>query len=229
MVYAYMRQVPNFENLGSQKSTILAFAHQQGIDIDQEVIEYAKKDLLLDQRDEFEQFLLSLDEGDYIVLVSSLNILSTKIDEMVKVINCMLSHDVDLWVCDAGLLINKESHMLEVFPLLEKHREKPKARLGLGRPKGTKSSSKFDIYHSQIMQMLAQKQNTSAIARTLDVSRSSLKDYIASRGLKTLVESMGLAAENLADKNVDNILVVCPFEADALAKQEGDRNGSNKN
>ncbi|NOR56042.1 MAG: hypothetical protein GQ531_07515, partial [Sulfurovum sp.] len=46
MVYAYMRQVPNFENLVSQKSHILTFAQQKGIDIHQEVIEYAKKDLL---------------------------------------------------------------------------------------------------------------------------------------------------------------------------------------
>ena len=204
MIYSYMRQVPNLENLASQKSTILAFAHQKGIDINQEVIEYAKKDLRLEQRTEFEQFLLSLDEGEYTVMVSSLSTLSTKVDEMVKVINCMLSHEVNLWVCDVGLLINKESQMLEVFPLLEQHREKPKARLGLGRPKGTKSSSKFDMYHSQIMQMLAQNQNTSAIARTLEVSRSSLKDYIASRGLKTLAQSMGLAAENLADKNVES-------------------------
>lgn len=218
MVYAYMRQVPNFENLVSQKSHILTFAQQKGIDIHQEVIEYAKKDLLLDDRDEFEKFLLSLDGDDFTVVVSSITILSTRVDEMVKVINCMLSHDVNLWICDVNLLINKESKMLEVFPLLEKHRTKPKVRLGIGRPKGTKSSSKFDPYHTQIIQMLSQKQNTSAIARELEVSRSSLKDYIVSRGLKTLAEGMGMAAQNLKDEKIDNILVVCPFEADALAQ-----------
>ncbi|MBA1419299.1 MAG: recombinase family protein [Epsilonproteobacteria bacterium] len=216
MVYAYMRQIPTLENLVTQKNEILAFSHQKNIDVTQEVVEYATKDLLIDERKEFENFLKSLGEGKYTVIVSSLAVLGTRVDELVKVLNCMLSHDVDLWVCDANLLINTESHMTKVFPLLEEQRKIPSESTQIGRPKGSKSSSKFDVYHGEIMTMLAQKQSVSAIARTLEVSRSSLKDYIESRRLKSLVASIGNAVETLEDKEVDNIVLICPFERDEL-------------
>lgn len=220
MVYAYMRQVPNFDNLAKQKNTILSFSHYKGIDIEQEVVEYATKDLYIDARKDFENFLKSLAQGEYIVVVSSLTILSTRVDELVKIINCMLSHGVDLWICDKYLLINKNSRMTDVFPLLEEYRQKPKSEVQIGRPKGSKSSSKFDVYHGEIMTMLARKQSVSAIARTLEVSRSSLKDYIESRGLKGLVASIGNAAEGLGGKEVDNIVLICPFEADEAARKK---------
>jgi len=220
MVYAYMRQVPNFDNLVQQKNTIVAFSHLKGIDIEQEVVEYATKDLPIDERKEFETFLKSLSEGSYTVFVSSLSILSTKVEELVKIINCMLSHEVDLWICDKQLLINKHSRMTEVFPLLEEYRDKPKDEVQIGRPKGSKSSSKFDIFHGEIMTLLAQKQSVSAIARVLEVSRSSLKDYIESRGLKSLVASIGSAAEGLKEKEVDNIVMICPFEAEEMQRKK---------
>jgi len=220
MVYAYMRQVPNFDNLVQQKNTIVAFSHLKDIDIEQEVVEYATKDLPIDERKEFETFLKSLSEGSYTVFVSSLSILSTRVEELVKIINCMLSHEVDLWICDKQLLINKHSRMTEVFPLLEEYRDKPKDEVQIGRPKGSKSSSKFDIFHGEIMTLLAQKQSVSAIARVLEVSRSSLKDYIESRGLKSLVASIGSAAAGLREKEVDNIVMICPFEAEEMERKK---------
>ena len=216
MVYAYMRQIPSLDNLVMQKNEIIAFSHQKDIDVAQEVVEYATKDLLVDERREFENFLKSLDKGKHTVLVYSLAVLSTRVDELVKVISCMLSHDVDLWVCSANILINRQSSMAEAFPLLEEQRKIPKMATQMGRPKGSKSSSKFDIYHGEIMRMLAQKQSVSAIARNLDISRSSLKDYIESRRLKSLVESIGDAVETLENRAVDNIVLICPFVRDAL-------------
>ncbi len=220
MVYAYMRQIPSLENLIAQKSEILTFSHQKGIVVIQEVVEYATKDLLIEEREDFETFLKSLGEGEYIVIVASLSVLSTRVDELVKIINCMLSHNVDLWVCNANMCINRHSSMTEVFPLLEAQRKKPKKETQIGRPKGSKSSSKFDVYHHEIMTMLAQNQSVSAIARTLNVSRSSLKDYIHSRGLKSLVESIGSAAVNLEDKEVDNMVLICPFETEELQQRK---------
>jgi len=220
MVYAYMRQVPNFDNLVEQKNAIIAFSHLKDIDIKQEVVEYAIKDLPIDERKEFETFLKSLVEGDYTVFVSSLSILSTRVEELVKIINCMLRHEVDLWICDRQLLLNKHSCMTEVFPLLEMCREKPKDKVQIGRPKGSKSSSKFDIYHGEIMTHLAQKQSVSSIARVLGVSRSSLKDYIESRGLKSLVASIGNASESLREKEVDNIVMICPFDTEEIQRKK---------
>lgn len=218
MIYAYMRQIPSADNLVSQKNDILTFVHQKNITIDQEVIEYATKDLLIDERSDFETFLRSLSEGKYTVIVASLSVLSTRVDELVKVINCMLSHEVNLWICSTGLLINKETSMLEIFPLLEEQRKKPKDDVQIGRPKGSKSHSKFDVYHHEIMKCLTQKQSVASIARDLDVSRSSLKDYIESRELKALAESIGTVVEVLEEDKVDNIVVICPFEEEERLK-----------
>jgi len=209
-----MRQIPALKNLVIQKNEILAFSHRKNINVMQEVVEYSTKDLVVEEREEFENFLKSLGGEKHTVVVPTLAALSTRIDELVKVFNCMLSHEVDLWVCDADLLINAESQMKKVFPLLEKQRKMPFKSTQIGRPKGSKSGSKFDVHHGEIMTMLSQKQNVSAIARQLGVSRSSLKDYIESRRLKSLVESIGSAIEVLDDKDMDNIVLICPFEKD---------------
>ncbi len=62
----------------------------------------------------------------------------------------------------------------------------------MGRPKGRRSASKFDIFLSQILSMLKDGKSVSAIARELKVSRSSLKDYIDSRGLKQMLDDSWL-------------------------------------
>ena len=219
MIYAYMRQVPNLENLVKQKQNILSFSHHEKLKIDKEVVEYATKNLFIEERTDFETFLKSLASGDQTVIVSSLAILSTRVDELVKIIGCVLSHNVDLWVCSSGVLINRQSNMVDVFPLLEEQRVKPKDKSAqIGRPKGSKSGSKFDVFHSRIIELLSEKESVSAIARELEVSRSSLKDYIESRGLKELVNSIDITTQQIRDKKMDNIVLICPFELEAQQK-----------
>lgn len=219
MTYAYMRQVPNLENLVSQKQNILSFSHQEKLKIDKEVVEYSTKNLLIDERNDFEIFLKSLASGEHTVIVSSLAILSTRVDELVKIIGCVLSHQVNLWICSSNVLINRDSSMVDVFPLLEEQRIKPKDKSAqIGRPKGSKSGSKFDVFHSRIIELLSEKESVSAIARELEVSRSSLKDYIESRGLKELVNSIDISNQKIRDKNMDNIVLICPFEREAQHK-----------
>jgi len=221
MIYAYMRQVPNLENLVSQKQNILSFSHQEKLQINKEVVEYSTKNLLINQRNDFETFLKSLSSGEHTVIVSSLAILSTRVDELVKIIGCVLSHHVDLWVCSSNVLINRQSSMVDVFPLLEEQRVEPKDKsVQIGRPKGSKSGSKFDVFHSRIMELLSEKESVSAIARALEVSRSSLKDYIESRGLKELVNSIDISNQKIRDKNMDNIVLICPFELESQNKIE---------
>ncbi len=128
-------------------------------------------------------------QDGYTVIVSSLYILSDRAEELIKVINCMLSHNVNLWIVDKNMLMNKDTNMVDIFPLLNALRKEEKEKTNqIGRPKGSKSSSKFDIYQREIVSYLGEGMSVSAIARELDVSRSSLKDYIESRGIKELIE-----------------------------------------
>jgi len=221
MIYAYIRQVPGFPHLADQQRDILSFSLKEELEIDKEVVEYATKNLLVDEREEFEAFLHSMQDGS-MVIVSSLFILSDRAEELIKVINCMLSHNITLWIADSDMKMNKETKMVDIFPLLNELRQEEKEKTNqIGRPKGSKSSSKFDVYRGKIISLLSEGESVSAIARELKVSRSSLKDYIESRGIKELVEgAWKQMRETQSVRGMDNILLICPFEEAKKAKEQ---------
>jgi len=106
--------------------------------------------------------------------------------------------------------------------LLNKLRQEEKEKTNqIGRPKGSKSSSKFDVYRGEIISLLSDGESVSAIARELKVSRSSLKDYIESRGIKELVEgAWKQMREAQSVRGMDNILLICPFEEAKKEKEQ---------
>jgi DNA invertase Pin-like site-specific DNA recombinase len=216
-----MRQVPEFPHLTKQQSDILSFSLKKALKIEKEVVEYATKNLLLDERKEFEEFLKTMKDGNTVV-VSSLFVLSDKVEELIKVINCMLSHNVNLWIADSNMVMNKETNMVEIFPLLNELRQEEKEKTNhIGRPKGSKSSSKFDVYQREIINYLGEGMSVSAIARELDVSRSSLKDYIESRGIKELIEGSWIEMHKANEtRGMDNTVLICPFEENQEEKKQ---------
>ena len=214
MTYAYLRQMPNHSNLSDQQRTILSFALTQGLQIDKEVIEYSTKSRPIEEREEFDKFLKSLNENEDVIIVEHLSILSDVVEEIVKVINCMLSRGIVLYLAKTGVKITKMTPLVEVFPLLNDLREAQQAKTGqIGRPKGSRSSSKFDVYQAQIIALLKEGKSVSAIARELNVSRSSLKDYIESRGIKELVKGSWMEIVTPQQvPGIDNTVLICPFE-----------------
>jgi DNA invertase Pin-like site-specific DNA recombinase len=213
--------MPNYHNLSQQQRNILSFALTQGLQIDKEVIEYSTKSRPIEEREEFEKFLKTLEEGD-VIIVEHLAIFSDVVEEIVKVISCMLSRGLTLSVSSSGVTIRKETPLVEVFPLLNDLREAQKAKTGqIGRPKGSRSSSKFDVYQAKIIELLKEGLSVSAIARELNVSRSSLKDYIESRGIRELVNGswMEIATPQQVP-GVDNTVLICPFEQEKVFTKE---------
>jgi DNA invertase Pin-like site-specific DNA recombinase len=213
MNYAYLRQMPDNSNMSEQQRNILSFSLAQNLEIDKEVIEYSNKNHLIEDREKFEEFMHSLEEGSSLV-VDTLSVLSNRAEELIKIINCMLSRRINLYIASSQKRIDKETKMVEIFPLLNDLREAQKAKSNqIGRPKGSRSSSKFDTFQPKIISLLKEGMNVSAIARELNVSRSSLKDYIESRGIRELIEGSWMEI-NQPQKNagVDNTILVCPFE-----------------
>jgi DNA invertase Pin-like site-specific DNA recombinase len=213
MTYAYRRQTPHCSSLVEQQHEVQRFSIEHTLTIDKEVIEYSTKNLLLEEREEFEAFLRTIGQG-HSIIVASLSVLSNRADELVKIINCILTHNIDLWIAKSALCMNKETRMVEIFSLLNALREEHKGEnTQMGRPKGSKSNSKFDVYHGQIVNLLSEGMSVSAISRELEVSRSSLKDYIESRELKDLAMSMNTyLTEEHGERGLDNIVLICPFE-----------------
>jgi len=224
MIYAYLRQMPDSASMSEQQRNILSFALSQGIEIDKEVVEYSSKNLLIEEREKFDTFLQSMEEGSS-VIVDSLSSLSNRAEEMIKVINCMLRRNIKLYVASTKTVMDKKTSVVEIFPLLNDLREAQNSKTTqIGRPKG---SSKFDTYQPQIIALLKEGMNVSAISRELGVSRSSLKDYIESRGLRELIE--GSWMEVVPDQElfgVNNTLLVCPFEEERLLKQKLKKEGN---
>jgi len=221
MTYAYLRQMPDNANLSDQQRNILSFSLTQGMEIDKEVIEYSTKNHPIEERKQFEEFLHSVSDGDTLI-VDTLSVLSDKAEEMIKVFNCMLSRDIELYVASQQLNITKSTPIVKLFPLLNDLREAQKARSNqIGRPKGSRSSSKFDVYQAQIISLLREGMNVSAIARELGVSRSSLKDYIESRGIRDLVEGSWMEINSPEQvPGVDNTVLICPFEQEREAQEK---------
>jgi DNA invertase Pin-like site-specific DNA recombinase len=221
MNYAYLRQMPDNSNMSEQQRNILSFSLAQNLQIDKEVIEYSSKNHPIEERKKFEEFMHSLEEGSSLI-IDTLSILSDRAEELIKIINCMLSRKIDLYIANSKTLLNKKTTVVEIFPLLNDLREAQKAKSNqIGRPKGSRSSSKFDAYQPQIISLLKESMNVSAIARELGVSRSSLKDYIESRGIRELVEGSWMEVNQPQGiSNVDNTILVCPFEQE---KQQTER------
>jgi len=226
MTYAYLRQLSGANNIANQQSAILAFAFGRGINIDKEVIEYSTPTRAIEDRDEFQNFVHGLNRGD-VIIANEIWMLSEKVDEIIKIIHCILSEGIGLYIASSSTIITANSTIGEIFPLLNSLREEQKIRENkIGRPKGSRSKSKFDLYQQEIIEYLKDGMNVSAISRKLEVSRSSLKDYIVSRGIKEMLNSSFIGVEpSTVNNKMDNKLLICPFsQKKANSNLKGDNN-----
>jgi len=222
VIYAYLRQTSRSSSLSEQQQSITAYAANNDFEINQEVLEYSNISLRIPDRKKFESFIDNLDEYD-IVIVYDLFLLSSHVEEIVEIVNCMLSHKVDLHISKTGAIINRETKLVELLPLLDVPTKDDREKSSqLGRPKGSRSSSKFDSHRPEITAMLKEGMNVSAIARELKVRRSSLKDYINSRELREFAqEGWTDISQNTNNNQKSNaeILLICPFDKNKQHKE----------
>ena len=225
MTYAYLRQLLRRRTIAQQQSMILSFSLSRNLTIDKEVFEYSNKNRPIEEREQFEKFIHGLEVGD-VIIVDEIWMLSEKVGEIVKVINCMLSRGITLYIASSQTVINAESLVGDIFPLLNSLREEQRSRQKqIGRPRGSRSGSKFDKYQTQIISFLREGMNVSAIARELNVSRSSLKDFIESRGIRDMIEGSWVEiSPSEQSKHMEDKLLICPFEQEKN-NHKGDNNG----
>jgi len=224
MTYAYVRQLPHFVPLSQQQREIIAFATEHNLTIDKEVVEYSNKHVSMENRKDFEAFMQGVKKGDRLI-VSHFAVISQRIDEVIKVINCILSHKATLYICSSKTKVDSRVKLVDVAPILNDLGIVDQEKRGsIGRPKGSRSSSKFDPYYTQIVAMLKEEMSVSAMARSLGVSRSSLKDYIESRELKQMVAGSWMK-QVPASQEPENIVLVCPFEEGSRSSHQEKKQG----
>ena len=178
-------------NITIQQKQILKYAHHHDLKIDTMEIENSDPTLELEERKEFKGFLRSLSHHDHVIIFDLLTF-SNHVEELVKIFECLLKRSISVHIADINVCINVDTKLLLLLELLAKQRElnkKLEKEKTQGRPKGRMSKSKFDTYRVRIIELLENSTSISGIAEILNVSRTSLKDYVNSRGLKELVKA----------------------------------------
>jgi len=203
LVIAFLRGRVQDCSILDQQSYILEYAKNMGLMIDSSELDNSSYSLALEEREIFLTFLKSLKAGD-VVLTYNIYSLSKKIGEIVKIFDCIFKHKITLHLCYDNIVIDKDTPAPFIVDLLSKTRDtNMKRQSSVGRPKGSFSKSKFDVYRSQIVSMLSKGYSVNSIAKELSVSRSSLKDYINSRSLKEVAKLEYLPTKKIEELHIN--------------------------
>jgi len=207
---AYIRPDKYFDAAGEQLQLINSYAISKNITIDDEFIDHISQNKRLSERGHVTDFFQSREKST--LLVYDVWVLSTNIEDLTQMFSCMLKNRFNIHFIKQSVIISHQSSVMLVLGLIDQLRQtmQNESKRVIGRPKGSKSSSKFDVYINEIITFIKEKKSVSEMARILGVSRSSLKDYIESRELKQVALGSLLPKEpDNADEDVINS-IVCP-------------------
>ncbi len=193
MVVSYIRPDKYFNGVYDQLNMISNYIEQKGLKIEKEFIDQTSQNKKVEERNAAIGFLRSL--KDSTLIIYDVWVLSSHIDDLVQMFSCQLKNGNEIHFVKQSVVVNRHTDVMVVLGLIDQVRQtlENEASKAIGRPKGSRSSSKFDQYHDNIIKYLKEKKSVSEMARIFKVSRSSLKDYIESRELKEVAEGTGLA------------------------------------
>lgn len=212
MTVSYIRPDKDFDGVYEQLKLINGYADQKKMVIHEELVDQTSQNKRLTDRHEVVRFFRSLD-GDTLIIYDTWT-LSSCIEDVVQMFSCLLKNNNTIHFVKPGVIIDRKSDTMVVLGLIDQLRQvlQDDAKKGIGRPRGSKSSSKFDMYLEQIIDLLKKRKSVSEIARVLGVSRSSLKDYIESRELKEVVSGViGVGDDADAEATVIGT-IRCPID-----------------
>lgn len=195
VLVAFYRDLSGFDSSSVQKAASLAYSKAKKREIMKEFCENTPNSLRLDERTQTITYLRALKNCQ--LAVYDVWCLSLFPGELVRMFSCLLKNGVSIVFLSQKLEVNAKSDALLVLGLLDKAREdllSMKQKKEIGRPKGKLSRSKFDVFQDEIVLYLQEGKNVSEISRLLNVSRSSLKDYVESRSLKEIAQKQRLSS-----------------------------------
>jgi len=210
MVIAYIRSDKNFSPAHEQLQLINSYAIANSLVIDNELIDYTSQNKRLDERSEVQKVFQSTDGA--ILLISDVWVLTANMEDLIQMFSCLLKHNFKVHFIKQSVIITQQSSAMLVLGLMDQLRQKLQSgsKRVIGRPKGSRSNSKFDVYINDIMEFIKDGKSVSEMARNLNVSRSSLKDYIESRELKQVVFGSLLPEANIDAEEQVISTITCP-------------------
>ncbi len=210
MVVAYIRPDKNFAPVHEQLQLINSYAISNNLVIDDEFIDYTSQNKRLEERVDVTKYFQSKNKAT--LLVYDVWVLTTNMEDLIQMFSCLLKNEFSVHFIKQSVIISQESSVMLVLGLMDQLRQKlqSESKRVIGRPKGSRSNSKFDVYINDIIAFIKDGKSVSEMARLLDVSRSSLKDYIESRELKQVAfGSLLPEAPSNAEEQVINT-ITCP-------------------
>ncbi len=212
MTISYIRPDKHFDGVYEQLKYIKLYAEQHLLDIDYEYIDHKSQNKPLLEREALVTFLRS--KKSDILIIYDVWTLSSHIDDLVQMFSCLLKNNMTLHIVKPSVVINQQSDIMLVLGLIDQLRQKlqDESKKSIGRPKGSRSSSKFDKYQEKILEYLRDNRSVSEMARLLNVSRSSLKDYIESRELKEVVTATTVPHSHCPKEAINKVIgaIECP-------------------
>ncbi len=213
MIIAYIRPDKHFGAAHDQLKQINSYAISHSFIINDEFIDHTSQNKRLSERTSVTEYFQS--KADATLLVYDVWVLSTNMEDLVQMFSCLMKNNFSVHFVKQSVTITKESSVMLVLGLLDQLRKtlQSESKRVIGRPKGSRSNSKFDQYINEILTYIKEKKSVSEMARLLSVSRSSLKDYIESRELKQVAfGSLLPEAPKNAEEQVINT-IICPNES----------------
>jgi DNA invertase Pin-like site-specific DNA recombinase len=210
MVIAYIRPDKNFAPAHEQLQMINSYAIANNLVIDDEFVDYTSQNKRLDERKEVTKYFQS--KKNATLLIYDVWVLTTNMEDLIQMFSCLLKNEFSVHFIKQSVIITQQSSVMLVLGLMDQLRQRiqSESKRVIGRPKGSRSSSKFDVYINEILRFIKEGKSVSEMARILGVSRSSLKDYIESRELKQVAfGSLLPEAPNDAEAQVINT-ITCP-------------------
>lgn len=219
MVISYIRPDKHFYGAFEQLKLINSYAEQNGLQVEDEFIDQTSQSRRISERAEVVEYFRTHKNSE--LLISDIWVLSSNIEDLTQMCSCLLKNNVRIHVVNASIVIDRDSDVMLVLGIIDQLRQilENREKKVIGRPKGSRSSSKFDKYLDAIIRYLREEKSVSEMARILKVSRSSLKDYIESRELKEVAKgTLALETPDNAEEKVIST-IKCPL-ADRTKKEE---------
>jgi len=197
---AYLRVSTDKQDLNNQKLEILEYAQKRNFKVD-DFIEIEVSSRKTPKQRRIDELLSRLSAGD-LLIVSELSRLGRSVGQVVTFVDELIKRKIKLIGIKEGIDIDGKKDMqtkvmvtmFTLFAEIERDLISERTKQGLaaarakgkllGRPKGSLGKSKLDGKEQFIKDELKYKVAKSAIARKLQVSRTSLVNFIATRGLE---------------------------------------------
>jgi len=210
MTVAYIRPDKHFDAAFDQLQLINSYAISKKITIDDEFVDQTSQNKRLSDRTHVTKYFQS--KANTTLLVYDVWVLSTNMEDLIQMFSCLFKNNFSIHFIKQSVIISKQSSVMLVFGLIDQLRNQMQneSKKVIGRPKGSRSNSKFDVHINEIIMYIKENKSVSEMSRLLNVSRSSLKDYIESRELKEVAFGSLLPQEPIdAEEKVINT-ITCP-------------------